>query len=90
MNIAKNITVHGNVQGVGFRYYTLECARMHGIYGWVRNTSAGTVEIHGEGSDKNLDAFLHAIEKGTAFSKVQNIDVRISDFHAHKDFRIRY
>jgi len=35
--------VHGRVQGVGFRYFVLECAQNLGLQGWVHNEYDGTV-----------------------------------------------
>ena len=42
------ISVHGVVQGVGFRPFVYRLATTHQLHGWVRNTS-GRVEIEVEG-----------------------------------------
>lgn len=34
----------GQVQGVGFRMTTRACALRHGVRGWVRNESDGSVQ----------------------------------------------
>ena len=36
--------VHGRVQGVNFRYYTVRTAQRLGLTGWVANRWEGTVE----------------------------------------------
>ena len=54
--------VHGRVQGVNFRYYTVREASTLGLTGWVRNRPDGTVEVLAEGPRarlQQLEAFLH-------------------------------
>ena len=48
-------TVHGDVQGVGFRYFLMREAQRLGLRGWVRNRDDGTVEFVAEGSRDDLD-----------------------------------
>lgn len=54
------ITVHGIVQGVGFRPFVYELARRCELSGFVLNRS-GVVSIEIEGPEHNLDAFLSAL-----------------------------
>ena len=58
--VARNFTLTGRVQGVGFRPFVYRIAHEHGVHGWVRNT-VGRVEIHAEGNVENLEAFRHAL-----------------------------
>lgn len=51
----------GRVQGVGFRYTTLEIARSHPVVGFVRNLPDRTVELEAEGEPAAVDAFLDEI-----------------------------
>lgn len=48
----------GRVQGVGYRYFVVECAHATGVHGYVRNLPDGTVEIVAESSPAALDEFL--------------------------------
>ena len=48
--VARDLTVTGRVQGVGFRPFVYRLAHRHGLAGWVRNTG-GEVDIHIEGAD---------------------------------------
>ncbi len=53
---ARMLRVNGVVQGVGFRPFVHRLARRLGLAGWVRNV-AGSVEIHVEGADVDLERF---------------------------------
>src|SRR6185436_1706841 len=59
--------VRGRVQGVGFRWYTREVARVFGdgrIVGKVRNLPDGSVEIEAAGRAEDLALFEEEIRKG--------------------------
>ncbi|SDI73536.1 acylphosphatase [Alteribacillus bidgolensis] len=89
--IKQHIVVHGKVQGVGFRNFTLAEARKLGIKGWVRNKANGTVEIEAEGTEKKMGHFLDSIAEGSKFSKVQNLDISEIDAVQHKGtFEVKY
>ena len=53
----------GHVQGVGFRFTTLDIAdRFPGITGFVRNLADGRVEVVAEGAEERVNAFIAAVE----------------------------
>ncbi|MDW8276330.1 MAG: carbamoyltransferase HypF [Candidatus Nitrosocaldus sp.] len=56
------ITVHGRVQGVGFRPFIYRVARANNLHGYVRNMGDGSVEIVVEGHERDMERFLHALE----------------------------
>ncbi len=70
--------VHGDVQGVGFRYYVQRKAQQLGLRGWVRNNDDGTVELVAEGERDKLDDLRRAVEAGPRMSRVDRVDVRWS------------
>mgnify|MGYP000862596918 CR=1 FL=1 len=72
---AAHITVHGQVQGVGFRYYARTNALRLGVYGWVRNRADGSVEIWAEGTPDRLQQFINAVRQGPTYSTVTGLDV---------------
>ena len=66
--------VHGRVQGVGFRFYTLEEAEKLGVGGWVRNRDDGTVEVYADGESSQLESFLTWLERGPRSATVTRVD----------------
>lgn len=64
------ITVHGRVQGVAFRYHTQQQARRLGLTGWVRNNPDGSVRAVAEGSRDELETFRAWIAHGPDHSRV--------------------
>ncbi len=72
---AKQITVHGRVQGVGFRYFVQHAAEHLGLSGNVRNCPDSTVEIVVQGSEKKIAEFISQVEKGPSLARVQRLDV---------------
>ena len=64
--MAENVRVEayfsGHVQGVGFRFTTIDIAeRFPGIVGFVRNMPDGRVELVAEGPVERIHAFITAV-----------------------------
>ena len=75
----KKIRVHvyiaGRVQGVGYRYSTVQKAKNLGITGWVRNTHDGKVEAIFEGDENSVEEMIAWCKQGPPMSFVLNIEV---------------
>jgi acylphosphatase len=83
--------VHGYVQGVNFRYYTIRTAQRLGLSGWVANRRDGAVETIAEGRRSELDEFLHFLHRGSPSASVQTVDVKWeSPTGEFSGFRVRY
>ncbi len=67
------MTISGRVQGVGFRYYVVECAQTLGINGWVRNTWDGKVELAAEGPRPDLETLRDRARQGPPASFVTDV-----------------
>jgi len=63
------------VQGVGFRYFTVDAAAREGVTGWVRNRADGRVEIAAEGDADAVDRFERAVRHGPPHARVDDVDV---------------
>ena len=51
----------GHVQGVGFRYTTVEIAQEFAVTGYVCNEPDGSVTVVAEGVEGEVLAFLHRV-----------------------------
>lgn len=56
----------GRVQGVGFRYQTLQVAKGFEVAGFVRNLPDGRVHLEAEGETGEVAAFIAAVEEHLA------------------------
>jgi acylphosphatase len=72
---AKQIVVHGRVQGVGFRYFVQYVGNRLGLTGNVRNCPDSTVEIVVEGDAGKIADFIKEVERGPSLARVQRVDV---------------
>ena len=91
MKIGAHIIIHGMVQGVGFRYFTLRNATALGLTGYVKNLPDGSVEVRVEGENDRVDELKKILDRGPGFSSVENIDFRYVDFTAkYHEFSVEY
>ena len=82
-------TVHGEVQGVGFRYFVLRRAAEVALAGWVRNRPDGTVELVAEGGRPALERFLQLLRRGPGMASVERIEAAWSEAEGLQGFEIR-
>ncbi len=64
----------GRVQGVGYRAFVLDHARILGLGGWVRNEPDGSVCGEAEGNSETLDALKVALRGGPPWAHVSALD----------------
>jgi acylphosphatase len=87
---AKHYLVRGDVQGVGYRYFTKGVAERLGVKGFVRNLYSGEVEVHAEADEVTLALFRTELERGPRMARVTEIvekDLPVS--RTHSSFSIR-
>ena len=66
--------IHGFVQGVSFRYYTLRQAQTLRLDGYVRNCWDGTVEVVAEGEREAVNKLLSWLHVGPSYAEVEKVD----------------
>ena len=75
MRLTRRIRVHGLVQGVWFRDWTVENARRLGVEGWVRNCGDGTVEVLAGGGEGAVEALTGLLRKGPPRARVDRLEI---------------
>ena len=55
---AAEIIISGVVQGVGFRYFCLRTAQSLNLFGWVKNSSDGSVISYTEGDRSTIEEYI--------------------------------
>ena len=73
---ALHLTVHGRVQGVFYRDWTIATARELGLAGWVRNEADGTVAAHLEGEARAVEAMVTRMHDGPPHAAPTRIERR--------------
>jgi acylphosphatase len=80
MKIRAQVTIHGLVQGVSFRYHTRQMALQLNVAGWVRNLSNGDVQGCFEGDEKDVQALFDWCREGPSLAEVENVLVTRQEF----------
>jgi acylphosphatase len=73
--VARRYLISGRVQGVGFRYFAVRVASTLGVTGWTRNLDDGRVEVHGNGTPRQLDDFEGRLRQGPPHAEVLGFEV---------------
>ncbi|MCX6012540.1 MAG: carbamoyltransferase HypF [Chloroflexi bacterium] len=88
MRLAK-ISIHGVVQGVGFRPFVFQLASRFGLNGWVCNTSSD-VKIEVEGDEESIKDFIKALGKeDPPQAHIENILHEFGQIQEYTHFKIR-
>jgi acylphosphatase len=75
----RRIFVHGRVQGVWFRGWTVDVARGLGLDGWVRNRTDGAVEILVQGDEAAILALAERCRSGPPAARVERVEIEAAD-----------
>jgi len=89
MIVARRLVIGGRVQGVGFRWFTIEQARTEGVSGFVRNLPDGRVEAMVEGNAESVDRVERALRRGPRGARVEAVEVEATVPEGCKGFTIR-
>lgn len=83
--IRKRIRFFGYVQGVGFRYYSVNKARTLGLTGWVKNCYDGSVEMEVQGPEEGIDLLIQYLDSRTHI-EIQRMEVKSLPVCEERDF----
>ena len=86
-----HVFVSGRVQGVAFRWVTIDVANQLNVVGWVRNLYDGRVEVMAEGEEGILNQFIEFLKKGPRYAKVKDIEIEwLESTGEFSTFKITY
>jgi acylphosphatase len=85
-----HVLISGRVQGVSFRYYTVQEAESVGVEGWVRNLWDGRVEAVFEGKGEAVEHMVSWSKHGPPSAQVDDFQVEWQDaIDEFDNFRVR-
>jgi len=79
IRIARQLHIHGRVQGVYYRQSMIEAAERLGLRGWVRNRQDGSVEALALGPADAVQALMDWARRGPPAAQVLRVDVQEAD-----------
>ncbi|MBD0328172.1 MAG: acylphosphatase [Pyrinomonadaceae bacterium] len=87
--IRAHVFVTGRVQGVGFRYATVDTATQLGLAGWVRNLPDGRVEAVFEGVREIVEDMVRWCHVGPPAAVVQDVAVEYEQPEGLRGFEVK-
>jgi acylphosphatase len=84
--------VHGDVQGVGFRFESLRKAQELHLAGFARNERDRTVYIEVQGAEENVHQFLHWLEhRGPPAARVTKVEAKFTrELGSYQEFSVKF
>ena len=71
--------VTGEVQAVGFRYWTLKQAQQLRLSGSAANQNDGSVRIIAEGEQPDVEELLRRLRSGRTPGQVENVEATLGE-----------
>ncbi|WP_427159712.1 acylphosphatase [Aliinostoc sp. HNIBRCY26] len=87
--IRAHVFISGRVQGVGYRYATVDTASQLGLTGWVRNLPDGRVEAVFEGAQEVVEDILRWCHAGPPAAVVQDVKVEYEHPEGLRVFEVK-
>jgi acylphosphatase len=84
------VTISGLVQGVSFRYFTLQQAARCNVNGWVKNLTNGDVQGCFEGEESDVQALIDWCRVGPRLAHVDRVTSEQHEYTGEfRGFQIR-
>ncbi|MBR8835617.1 MAG: acylphosphatase [Stigonema ocellatum SAG 48.90 = DSM 106950] len=87
--IRVHVIVSGKVQGVGYRYATVDTASQLGLSGWARNLPDSRVEAVFEGRREIVEEMIRWCYQGPPAAMVKEVVVKYEDAEGLRGFEVR-
>jgi len=89
--VSARVLVSGRVQRVGFRAFSLNCARALHLAGLVQNLPDGRVSLEVEGARPQIEALMFKLRQGPPRAQVEGLEVSWREASgSFEDFAIVY
>ncbi|MBG0744531.1 acylphosphatase [Cylindrospermopsis raciborskii LB2897] len=86
--VRAHVFITGRVQGVGYRYATVDTATQLGLTGWVRNLADGRVEAVFEGSRDIVEEMIRWCHTGPAAAIVKEVVLNYEQAEGLRTFEL--
>jgi acylphosphatase len=86
LETAVRLIISGQVQGVGFRWWTVGMAKSLHLRGWVRNLIDGRVEILAIGPEPEIETLAAACRYGPSAARVTGIERQTAEDDNSRSF----
>ncbi|BAZ42494.1 acylphosphatase [Calothrix sp. NIES-4101] len=84
-----HVLISGKVQGVGFRYFTVQTASQLKLNGWVQNLPDGRVEAVLEGAREVVEEMIRWCHSGSPAAVVESVVVEYEKPEGLCEFQMR-
>ncbi len=88
-SIRAHLFISGRVQGVGYRFATVDTASQLGLSGWVRNLPDGRVEAVFEGVQEVVEDMIRWCHQGPPAAMVKDVIVEYEEPEGLRRFEVR-
>ena len=88
--VGRQVRIYGRVQGVFYRQWTVNLARVLGVAGWVRNASDGSVEAHLVGDEDAVAQMIEKMRRGPSQARVEDLRVENVEPEDVVGFQVRH
>ncbi|MBD6618482.1 acylphosphatase [Komarekiella sp. 'clone 1'] len=86
--IRAHVFISGRVQGVGYRYATVDTASQLGLTGWVRNLPDDRVEAVFEGTREVVEEMVRWCHSGPPAAVVKEVVVEYEEPEGLRGFEV--
>ncbi len=87
--VRAHVLISGRVQGVGYRYATVDTASQLGLTGWVRNLPDDRVEAVFEGARVVVEEMVRWCHAGPPAAVVKDVVVEYEQPEGLRGFEVR-
>jgi len=84
----RRFSIHGRVQGVGFRDFVQREARRLNLTGYTRNLADGSVMVCAVGKSESIAELEGIVRQGPRWAEVRGLSVEEMEAQPFDDFRI--